>query len=140
MLNKLKSIRPFSHRTSISNDLLVSASMSYTGKDPAPQSHEAHLAALKKLNLFEDLRIEKALATFDKADFCKRINPHVKFGFNPYSLDPQNIGSHQVLTSSVMHAITLKHLLYEIEATKDRAPFTMLDVGCGFGYSTLLYA
>ncbi len=46
----------------------------------------------------------------------------------------------QVLTSSVMHAITLKHLLLPIEQTKDIVPFRMLDLGCGFGYSSLLYA
>jgi len=31
--------------------------------------------------------------------------------FNPYSLDPQDIGHGQVLTSSVMHAVTLQQLV-----------------------------
>jgi hypothetical protein len=66
--------------------------MGYTGKDPAPESHEAHLAALKKLNLFDDPRIETAIKSFDKVDFCTPRHPQVKLGFNPYSLDPQNIG------------------------------------------------
>jgi SAM-dependent methyltransferase len=39
-----------------------------------------------------------------------------------------------------MHAITLKHLLTPLELTKDVAPFRMLDLGCGYGYSSLLYA
>lgn len=113
--------------------------MSYTGKDPAPTSHAEHLKALKKLNLFDDPQIEQVLGSLDKVDFCTPRHPHVRLGFNPYSLDPQNIGHRQVLTSSVMHAITMRHLISTLlESTgKD---LSMLDVGCGFGYSTLLYA
>lgn len=61
--------------------------------------------------------------------------------FNPYSLDPQDIGHNQVLTSTVMHAVSLQHLIKPLEAFsyQDR-PIKMLDVGCGKGYSTLAYA
>ena len=39
-----------------------------------------------------------------------------------------------------MHAITLRHLLEPLEQTKELVPFSMLDLGCGFGYSSFLYA
>ena len=57
--------------------------------------------------------------------------------FNPYSLDPQDLGLGQVLTSTVMHAVTLQHLL---EPLLQRSSVNMLDIGCGKGYSTLAYA
>lgn len=31
--------------------------------------------------------------------------------FNPYTLDPQTIGKGQVLTSTVMHAVTMQELV-----------------------------
>ena len=39
-----------------------------------------------------------------------------------------------------MHAVTANHILPLIEAKRDNSNFAMLDVGCGFGFSTLLYA
>ena len=60
--------------------------------------------------------------------------------FNPYSLDPQDIGHKQVLTSTVMHSVTLEHLVKPIEEYSLESPLKMLDVGCGKGFSTLAYA
>ncbi len=57
--------------------------------------------------------------------------------FNPYSLDPQDIGLSQVLTSTVMHAVTMQHLVKLLET---EGPVNMLDVGCGKGFSTIAYA
>lgn len=60
--------------------------------------------------------------------------------FNPYSLDPQDIGHKQVLTSTVMHAVTLQNLLKPLETHTGESPIKMLDVGCGKGYSTIAYS
>ena len=73
--------------------------MGYVGK-VVPKTHTEHLAALVKLNLFEDKRIEASLARIVKSDFCTR-KPQIqkryerasdKPDFNPFSLDPQAIG------------------------------------------------
>lgn len=60
--------------------------------------------------------------------------------FNPYSLDPQDIGHNQVLTSTVMHAVSLQHLIKPIATLALDRPIKLLDIGCGKGYSTLAYA
>ena len=60
-----------SKRANVSNDLLLSASMGYSGKD-VPQTHTEHLQALVKLNLFDDLRIEMSFDKLNKADFCTK--------------------------------------------------------------------
>jgi hypothetical protein len=83
------SLRRLSGRTSISNDLVMSASMGYAGKEVS-KTHASHLEALKKLNLYQDERITQALESINKADFCT-MKPNAK-DYNPYSLDPQNIG------------------------------------------------
>ena len=93
--------------------------MGYAGKD-VPKTHTEHLEALVKLNLFDDMRIEMSLNKFDKADFCtKQVFDSRKdeVEFNPYSLDPQVIGYGQVLTSTVMHAVTMAKL---VKALTDR--------------------
>lgn len=82
------------NRTNVSNDLLLSASMGYAGKD-VPKTHQEHLKALVGLNLFDDTRIEASLARVNKLDFCtkkpfERMEDEVEF--NPFSLDPQVIG------------------------------------------------
>ena len=59
----------FSKRTNVSNDLLLSASMGYSGKD-TPTTHSEHLKALVGLNLFDDTRIEVAFDKINKLDFC----------------------------------------------------------------------
>ena len=38
-----------------------------------------------------------------------------------------------------MHALTMNHMLDHLQSKKDK-PFRMLDVGCGHGYSTLVYS
>ena len=81
---------PKNDRTNISNDLLLSASMGYSGKD-VPQTHSEHLQALVSLNLFEDTRIEMSFNKLNKVDFCskkpyERAEDEVEF--NPFSLDP----------------------------------------------------
>lgn len=38
-----------------------------------------------------------------------------------------------------MHALSLNHMLGQLVDKKDK-PFRMLDVGCGHGYSTLVYS
>lgn len=65
--------------------------MGYAGKD-VPRTHSEHLAALCKLNLFDDARIELSLERIIKTDFCtkkpyERVEDEVEF--NPFSLDPQ---------------------------------------------------
>ena len=149
MLRTALSKRAFSNaagnsggRSNISGDLLTSASMGYSGKE-VPKTHAEHLAALCKLNLFEDARIEMSLGRIMKTDFCTK-KPHERVAdeveFNPFSLDPQQIGMGQVLTSTVMHAITMARLVRELSKIKDKDQLSMLDMGCGTGYSTLLYA
>lgn len=39
-----------------------------------------------------------------------------------------------------MHAVTMAHLVKILEERKTQDQLSMLDVGCGLGYSTLLYA
>ena len=39
-----------------------------------------------------------------------------------------------------MHAVTLAKLVKPLEARRQNPDFAMLDIGCGTGYSTLLYA
>ena len=53
----------------MSNDLLLSASMGYSGKE-TPTTHSEHLKALVGLNLFDDTRIEVAFDKINKIDFC----------------------------------------------------------------------
>ena len=53
----------------MSNDLLLSASMGYAGKD-VPTTHSEHLKTLVGLNLFNDMRIEVAFDKLNKIDFC----------------------------------------------------------------------
>ena len=145
MFNRLLVKRAFSTkkgRSNISNDLVISASMGYAGKEN-PTTHVEHLQALNKLNLYDDLRIEQSLDRIQKAYFCHKKpyeNAEDEVPFVPYSLDPQVIGYNQVLTSSVMHAITLSKLVKPLELRKNNPDFAMVDIGCGTGYSTLLYA
>ena len=117
MLNLTVLKRAFSSkkgRSNISNDLLLSASMGYAGKKN-PTNHVEHLQALNSLNLYDDTRIEMSLDRIKKAYFCHMKPPEKtdekEIPFVPYSLDPQVIGYEQVLTSSVMHAITLAKLV-----------------------------
>ncbi len=56
-------------RTEITSDLVLSASMGYTGKDVV-KTHIEHADSLKQLNLFEDSRIDFVFRTLDKKDFC----------------------------------------------------------------------
>jgi hypothetical protein len=56
-------------RTDITSDLVLSASMGYTGKDIA-KTHTEHADSLKQLNLFQDARIDFVFRTLDKSDFC----------------------------------------------------------------------
>ena len=59
-----------------------------------------------------------SLDRIQKAYFCHK-KPYEKeedeVPFVPYSLDPQVIGYDQVLTSSVMHAMTLSKLVKPLE-------------------------
>ena len=130
-------------RSGISADLVLSASMGYAGKSE-PQTHQQHADALKKLNIYSDERIHTILSTLDKADFCQKKSVESMKDkipdFNPYSLDPQDIGHNQVLTSTVMHAVSLQHLIKPLETFSQDRPIKLLDVGCGKGYSTLAYA
>ena len=126
----------------MSVDLLTSASMGYSGA-MVPRTHTEHLEALKRLNVFDDLRIEMSLNRLNKEDFCtkkpfERLKDEVEF--NPFSLDPQVIGYGQVLTSSVMHAITMAKLIPRFQERIDVDQISLLDIGCGTAYSTLLYA
>lgn len=66
MLRRLFSSKP---RTGITSDLVLSASMGYTGKDIS-KTHIEHAEALKKLNLYQDERIDFVFNTLDKSDFC----------------------------------------------------------------------
>ena len=87
--------------------------MGYSGKE-TPTTHIQHAEAIKKLNLFSDPKISKIFDTLDKQDFCQQKFDNNKMKwveFNPYSLDPQEMGHNQVLTSTVMHAVTLQQLL-----------------------------
>lgn len=46
-----------------------------------------------------------------------------------------------MLTSSVMHAVTLSKLVPLISQFKSqKSSLSLVDIGCGTGYSTLLYA
>lgn len=106
----MKAIRKFStYRTGISNDLVVSASMGWSAKQPA--THMEHFQALKSkhlllkvcidLNIYSDGEdIDPVFQCLDKRDFC--IAKPDGSPFNPYSTDPQNIGHHQCFTSTVM--------------------------------------
>ena len=78
------------NRSTISDDLLLSASMGYSGKIE-PKTHSEHVAALCSLNLFDDTRIEMSLQRFNKVDFCLKKpheGVHDEEEFNPFSLDP----------------------------------------------------
>jgi len=96
-----------------------------------------------KLNLFTDQKIEFVIRNLDKADFCqqKSVDSFKKKipDFNPYSLDPQDMGHNQVLTSTVMHAVTMQELLEPFKGLTHKKT-NLLDVGCGKGYSTLAYS
>jgi ubiquinone/menaquinone biosynthesis C-methylase UbiE len=39
-----------------------------------------------------------------------------------------------------MHAVTMSKLVNLLHERKDKDQVSMLDVGCGTGYSTILYA
>ena len=64
------------YRSKISNDLVVSASMGWSGIEP--KTHNEHFLTLKctnsqlklELNIFQQSEIEVPLKTLDKADFC----------------------------------------------------------------------
>jgi hypothetical protein len=43
--------------------------MGYSGK-AEPQTHEEHSEALKRLNVYQDKRIDQIFSTLDKIDFC----------------------------------------------------------------------
>jgi len=49
------------------------------------------------------------------------------------------MGHNQVLTSTVMHALTMHELLEPFTALINKKT-NLLDVGCGKGYSTLAYS
>ena len=49
------------------------------------------------------------------------------------------MGHNQVLTSTVMHAVTMHELLTPFSASGNKHT-SLLDVGCGKGYSTLAYS
>ena len=95
------------------------------------------------LNLFDDTRIEMSLDKLTKTDFCSK-KPYERaedeIEFNPFSLDPQVIGHGQVLTSTVMHAVIMARLVKLYTERKNVDQVSLLDIGCGTGYSTLLYA
>ena len=58
--------------SSASNDLVLSASMGYTGKETS-KTHTEHLEAIKKLNLYEGNTsplIDFIFKHLDKSDFC----------------------------------------------------------------------
>ena len=116
--------------------------MGYSGKKE-PKTHLEHVQALVGLNLFDDARIELSFNRLIKTDFCTK-KPFEKMKdeveFNPFSLEPQVIGQGQVLTSTVMHAITMVRLVKILQERKNQDQLSMLDVGCGLGYSTILYA
>ena len=90
LVNISKRLFSTDSRTNVSGDLLTSASMGYAGKE-VPKTHSEHLAALCRLNLFDDTRIEMSLDRINKADFCHK-KPYEKAEdeeeFNPFSLDP----------------------------------------------------
>jgi hypothetical protein len=79
------------YSSGISADLVLSASMGYSGKK-IPKTHQEHFEALKGLNLYQDQRISKVFQTLDKADFCQKQSVASMKDkipdFNPYSLDP----------------------------------------------------
>eukprot|EP00347_Sterkiella_histriomuscorum_P021999 403332036 len=114
------------YRLGISNDLVLSASMGWSSKEP--QTHLEHFQTLK-----------------NKQHFCSQ-KPQIpgqqqQKKFNPYSLDPQNIGHNQCFTSTVMHALSLQILMEGMrQKLKLNRRLRFLDLGCGFGYSTLAFA
>ena len=93
--------------------------MGYSGKE-VPKTHQEHLQALVSLNLFDDTRIESSFSRLNKEHFCTKrpIERLEDDDFNPYSLDPQVIGQGQVLTSTVMHAVTMARLVKILEDRK----------------------
>ncbi|TNV86822.1 hypothetical protein FGO68_gene3735 [Halteria grandinella] len=108
-----------------------------------PKSHQEHYQTLKNLNIYTDSRdIDPAFKHLDKRDFCiPKKNATNAEDFNPYTVDPQNIGHNQCFTSTVMHAISLQVLREGIMKKLQRnRVLRMVDYGCGYGYSTLAFA
>lgn len=62
--------RFYSARSSISSDLVLSASMGYSG-GKISRTHGEHADTLKKINIYEDSRIDHVIRTLDKIDFCQ---------------------------------------------------------------------
>jgi len=82
--------------------------MGYAGKSSLT-THEAHYEALKGLNLYDCANIDQVFKILDKSHFCQAKYKDGK-PQSVYTLDPQPTSHGQVLTSTVMHAISLQKL------------------------------
>ena len=75
------------------------------------------------MNLFDDTRIEVSFDKLIKTDFCQKKAATKRSEdeeFNPFSTSPQQIGHGQVLTSTVMHAITMDKLVKFLTQRKNK--------------------
>jgi protein-L-isoaspartate O-methyltransferase len=105
------------------------------------------LEAIKKLNLYEGNTaplIDFIFKHLDKSDFCQ---PKFQSGEplkSVYSLDPHPTGHGQVLTSTVMHAVSLGKLLPHLNTLlaprQEKGLLKFADIGCGTGYSSMGYS
>lgn len=65
----------------------------------------------------------------DKSHFC--------LSEKPYTMDPQKMGEGQSLTASPMQVTALDAIAKALEGRREAR---VLDLGCGFGFSTLMIA
>ncbi|CAI2376894.1 unnamed protein product [Moneuplotes crassus] len=132
--NIRKFIRHFSQvKSDISDELLVSASMSWMSDKPTTQLELAD--ALKRNNLVYTPEVYEVFKKVDRALFCNDTNE------NPYSADPDLLDHGQKLTSPVMQAIALEVSCAAIEnlfAGPNTHPIYIADIGFGYGCTTAM--
>lgn len=84
---------------------------------------------LKECNIIKSERVANAMKAVDRANFIK---------IEPYFDQPQYIGHGATISAPHMHALALQQL-EDVICTK-KEDIKILDVGCGSGYLTAVFA
>lgn len=123
-------------KNDVSNDMLLSASLGWTSKDPTSQ--EELTQVLQKNNMIKRPAILEVFKQVDRKYFCERNEK------SPYSLDPADLANGQKLTSPIMHAVALEalydplKLLIKLRFEEDN--IDIADIGFGYGCTTAMLA